>query len=59
MAAEYNDSLSVQHRRSQEFFLVGWEGAYPLPKPHRPRRLRRLDPRTFGARLSATSPLVF
>ena len=27
-----------------------WGGGYPLPKLHPSRRLRRLDPRAFGAR---------
>ena len=31
--------------------LVGWGGGYPLPIPYPPRRLWRLDPRAFGARL--------
>ena len=33
--------------------LVGWGGEYPLPIPYPPRRLWRLDPRAFGARLGA------
>ena len=33
--------------------LVGWGGWYPLPIPYPPRRLWRLDPRAFGARLGA------
>jgi len=33
--------------------LVGWRGGYPLPIPYPPRRLWRLDPRAFGAVVSA------
>jgi len=33
--------------------LVGWGGGYTLPIPYPPRRLWRLDPRAFGARLGA------
>jgi len=33
--------------------LVRWGGGYPLPIPYPPRRLWRLDPRSFGARLGA------
>jgi len=33
--------------------LVGWGGGYPLPIPYLPRRLWRLYPRAFGARLGA------
>jgi len=33
--------------------LVGWGGGYFLPIPYPPRRLWRLDPRAFGARLGA------
>ena len=35
--------------------LVGWGGGYPLPIPYPPRRLWRLDPRAFGARLGGAS----
>ena len=34
--------------------LVGWGGGYPLPILYPPRRLWRLDPRAFGARLGAS-----
>ena len=33
--------------------LVGWGGEYPLPIPYPTRRLWRLNPRAFGARLGA------
>jgi len=33
--------------------LVGWGGGYSLPIPYPARRLWRLDPRAFGARLGA------
>ena len=40
--------------------LVGWGRGYPLHIPYPPRRLWRLDPRAFGARLRAcgASPLA-
>ena len=38
--------------------LVGWGGGYPLPIPYPPRRLWRLDPCAFGARLGACGALT-
>jgi len=39
--------------------LVGWEGGYPLPIPHPPRRLRRLDlgvPNFISRKLATLRP---
>jgi len=42
-----------QDKKSPTIF---WgRGTHPLPTPYPPRRLRRLDPRAFGARYSAPS----